>query len=169
MIRAALTPIAAAALMLALAAPSFASPTAGGDIGVGISLGEPTGLSAKAWLDQQHALDFAASWSFEDDRIALYGDYLFHFWDALGPKAKHSAFRLPLYIGIGGKISLGSGGKGHFDKDDNVGLGVRVPLGVTMVFTEAPFDIFLEITPGILLVPKSSFDFDAALGARFYF
>ena len=169
MARVALTPFLAISLLLASAAPAAAGPTTGGDIGVGIALGDPTGLSAKVWLDRTHALDFAASWSFEDDRLDLYGDYLFHFWGALGPGAKHRAFNLPLYAGIGTKLSVGGGGKGHFTDDDSAGLGLRVPFGVTMVFTEAPFDIFLEIAPGILLMPKSAFDLDAALGTRFYF
>ncbi len=169
MARAALMPAVALALLLSSTAPASAGPTAGGDIGIGIALGDPTGLSAKVWLDRSHALDFAASWSFEDDRLALYGDYLFHFWGALGPRAKHRAFDLPVYAGIGAKLSLGGKGTGHFKDHDSAGLGMRVPLGVTMVFTEAPFDIFLEIAPGILLAPKTAFDLDAALGTRFYF
>lgn len=32
--------------------------------GMGIILGEPTGLSAKAWTSNDNAFDFALAWSF---------------------------------------------------------------------------------------------------------
>lgn len=150
-------------------APAFAAPSAGGPVGVGISLGDPTGLSAKAWLNAQNALDFAASWSFEDERFAIYTDYLFHFWGGMPKEVRRRAWEVPLYAGVGGKVSLGKGGRGRFDGEDGVGVGVRVPLGISMIFRDAPFDIFVEVAPGLLIVPETAFDLDGALGGRFYF
>ena len=48
-------------------------------LGLGIILGEPTGISFKSWLSTTTAFDMAAAWSFVDeDALHLHGDYLVH-------------------------------------------------------------------------------------------
>jgi hypothetical protein len=42
-------------------------PTAGRDFGLGVVIGDPTGLSGEKWLGQRTALDFSAAWSLESD------------------------------------------------------------------------------------------------------
>jgi hypothetical protein len=47
--------------------------------GLGIILGEPTGISAKYWTGSTTALDFGLGYSFEkNSRMHLHADYLFH-------------------------------------------------------------------------------------------
>jgi len=125
-------------------------------IGIGIILGEPTGISAKYWTHSTGAFDGAAAWSFIDEgAFHIHVDYLLHNFDLI----KVPEGRLPFYYGIGGRIKA--------SKDARI--GARVPLGLAYLFNNAPVDIFLEIVPLLDLVPKTSFTINAAIGARYYF
>lgn len=122
-------------------------------------LGEPTGISAKAWLTEIHAVDAAAAWSVHRDGFfQVHADVLLHDYDVVDVQEVRG--RIPLSYGVGGRVVLG--------KHDEW-VGVRFPLGVSYLFPTAPFDVFLEIVPILDLLPETDFDLDAAIGARFYF
>jgi hypothetical protein len=55
----------------------MAGTASGGQgIGLGVILGEPTGVSFKAWIDNRTAIDAAAAWSFsENDSFQFHTDY----------------------------------------------------------------------------------------------
>jgi hypothetical protein len=144
--------------VLACAVPMAlpAQPSGGGRLGLGVMLGEPTGLSAKVWLGGISAVDGGVAWSFvHNPAVSVHVDYLFHFFDVIPVKEG----RLPLYVGIGGVLSASQ------DPD----LGVRIPVGVTYLFASAPLDLFLEVAPILLLFPATTFDFSGGVGIRFYF
>jgi hypothetical protein len=46
---------------------------------------------------------------------------------------------------------------------------MRFVLGLEYQFATAPFDIFLEIAPGIRVIPNTSGYVSSGLGARFFF
>ena len=48
-------------------------------------------------------------------------------------------------------------------------FGIRVPLGVTYLFEEAPFDVFFELVPVLDLSPDVDLDINVAVGLRYYF
>ncbi len=124
--------------------------------GAGIILGEPTGLSAKLWVGERAAVDAAVAWSFQGDgAFYLHASYLYHFFN-LQPNLPEA---LSAYIGAGGKIV--------FRKDTE--LGLRVPVGLSYMFKEAPVEAFLEVAPGILLVPGTDADIGGGIGIRYYF
>ena len=124
--------------------------------GLGIILGEPTGLSAKLWTGSSNAFDFAAAWSFKGDgHMLLQADYVWHSFNLI----KVSSGMLPLYYGIGGRVILA---------DDPL-LGVRIPIGLNYQFDTAPIDIFAEIVPILDLIPSTDFDLGGGLGVRFWF
>lgn len=124
--------------------------------GLGIVLGEPTGISAKLWLDQKSAIDAAAAWTFYPaGAFYIHADYLYHFYD-LFPVTKGA---LPLYIGVGGSVTL----------EPVPRIGVRVPIGIDYLFQNAPIDIFLEVAPGISLYPATQFEAGGGIGIRFNF
>jgi len=54
------------------------------------------------------------------------------------------------------------------DNADDV-LGVRIPVGLAYEFANHPFDIFVEIVPILDITPDTDFDFEGAIGARYYF
>lgn len=130
--------------------------------GLGIIMGEPTGLSAKLWTGSSTAIDGALAWSFGSfgtfgSQGALYAhaDYLFHNFNLI----RVEKGRLPVYYGIGASVVLAN----------SAGVGVRIPVGLEYLFANAPFDIFLEVVPMLALVPSTSFGVNAGLGARYFF
>jgi hypothetical protein len=131
--------------------------------GLGVILGEPTGLSLKYWLGKEHAIDGAVAWSYsENDSLQLHTDYLVHNYDVFNTD------ELPFYCGLGARLK--------FKEDDGRGrnehhaiFGIRIPLGVTYVFDDAPVDLFFELVPVLDLAPDVELDINAAIGLRIYF
>jgi hypothetical protein len=105
------------------------------------------------------AIDGALAWSFgafgERSAVYLHADYLFHNFNLI--KVEKGQF--PVYCGIGVRAMLAS----------NVGVGVRVPVGLEYILANAPFDIFLEVVPVLDVVPSTSFWVNAGLGVRYFF
>ena len=137
---------------------SSAAAAEGGPFGLGIILGEPTGLGGKLFLTKKNAIDGAVAWSLEGDNdFHIHGDYLYHSYNLIIVDGAE----LPLHFGVGGRIKF------RENHDDEV--GIRFPVGLNYIFDTAPFDVFLEIVPILNLAPDSDFDLNAALGGRFYF
>lgn len=138
-------------------------------LGLGVCLGEPAGITAKYWFNKMNALDMALGYGFFPHKgVSFYADYLFNLHTPI--KSGRMPFDLIFYAGVGGK--LGHWQHKHNGEDDGgVAIGVRVPFGLTMVFTKAPFDAFLEITPSLAFGAPDPvwFDFDACIGGRYYF
>lgn len=161
------------AIALSLALSHSASANTPGPFGLGIVIGEPTGLSAKLWLDQKHALDFGLSFSF-DDYFLIFSDYLFHFPGAFGRSSKFVTELTP-YVGIGGVLAFANDRHAHHDRHlygherDSLGLGVRVPVGIEWIPSSAPLGVFVELVPGIAIAPATDAFFEGGIGVRYYF
>lgn len=129
-------------------------------LGIGIIAGEPTGLSFKTWLDNKSAVDAGLGWSFvKEGSLHIHADYLYHFGGI-----DISSGNLPFYIGVGGRIKI----KNNENKDSESKLGIRVPVGLTYIPSDPPIDLFIEVVPVLDLTPKSSLEFNAAIGIRYY-
>jgi hypothetical protein len=131
--------------------------------GLGVIIGEPTGISAKLWTSQTNALDFGLGWSAFDNgrnnggsRVHFHMDYLWHSFNAI-----HSSERFPIYYGFGGRFNSGGFNEGSF--------AIRGVLGIAWLPKSTPLDIFLEVVPSLELTPASGFAMDAAIGARYFF
>jgi hypothetical protein len=123
--------------------------------GAGVVFGEPTGLSAKYWLDSKRAIDGGLAWSFHKKGfLHVHADLLWHF-----PEVIRTSVRLPLYAGIGGRIRF----------DDPVHAGVRIPVGIAWWVDGAPIDVFLEIVPILDLTPATEFELNGGIGVRYFF
>lgn len=149
-------------LMMILAKPITAQDHG---FGLGLILGEPTGISAKLWTSGDNAFDFALAWSFNnyhhnnnydnDGNILFQADYVWHFFKLMPvPSGK-----LPLYIGIGARVVLAN------DPD----FGIRIPIGIDYLFADAPIDIFLELVPILDLTPETDFGVGGGIGIRYWF
>ncbi|GAB4289307.1 MAG: hypothetical protein Kow0098_07210 [Ignavibacteriaceae bacterium] len=125
--------------------------------GLGIILGEPTGLSAKYWTTSINAFDFGLGYSFspKNSRFHFHIDYLFH-TQLSGVEEK-----LLLHYGPGARIKT--------REDDDANLGVRGVIGITWIPRNAPVDLFIEIAPILNLIPGTTFSINGGFGARFYF
>jgi hypothetical protein len=136
-------------------------------LGIGLILGEPTGLSVKYWLDEEHAVDGGVAWSFWDgDGFQLHSDFLWHNFDLLDDPGGVDG-KLPVYLGVGARLKFRDDEGRHHDDNDTV-FGIRVPLGVSYLFDGKPIDLFAEIAPILDLTPDIELNFSLALGVRFY-
>jgi hypothetical protein len=155
-------------LTLCLFHPFAVSTAQERPFGLGVIIGEPTGISAKLWTSPTNAFDFGLGWSvagnkFDNEgasngesRIHFHMDYLWHAFDAI-----KSEERFPIYYGIGGRINTGGG--------YNTSVAVRGVIGIAWMPRETPIDIFVELAPSLQLSPSTGFAIDAGLGARYYF
>ena len=136
--------------------------------GLGIILGEPTGVSAKLWTSKINAFDFGLGVSVGGDRISYEGhydngsrvhfhmDYLWHSFNAIS-----STERFPLYYGIGGRFNSGGGYDGS--------LGIRGVFGIAWFPHSTPIDVFFELVPVFQVTPLTGLGIDAGLGIRYFF
>jgi len=128
------------------------------NFGVGVILGEPTGLSGKYWISPERAFDAALAYSFLDDNksFAFHADYLYHLNGIID---RH--YKMPLYYGFGVRFRLRENKQNSF--------GVRGVIGLIVYLREAPVDIFFEVAPVFRLLPDTNIDFDIGIGARYFF
>jgi hypothetical protein len=139
-----------------------------GQFGLGVMVGEPTGISAKLWVSNTTAIDFGIGWSlgvFVSDtdyngngRSHLHFDYLINAYNLFGDTDQY-----PLYCGVG--VSYNMGGK-----HDNL-LAMRFVGGFAWMPNETPLDFFIEmaLVPTFNFSSQSEFTIDAGLGVRYYF
>ena len=130
----------------------------GEGFGLGIMVGEPTGVNFKAWTNERNAFVGGAAWSFtHNGSFAFHLDYLFHKFDWISVEEG----RLPVYFGVGGRLKLA-------DEGDDL-IGARFPIGLNYLLADAPLDFFVEVVPILDLTPETDFELNAALGGRFFF
>lgn len=125
-------------------------------VGVGALLGEPLGASFKTWLSEQTAIDAGVGYAnYDDGGVQLHGDYLWHNFDLLSA----GSGRLPVYYGLGARVKFA----------DDTHVGFRGPIGVSYMLDTAPVDIFAEVAPILDFTPNWRVEWNAAIGARYWF
>ncbi|MEQ1665946.1 MAG: hypothetical protein ABL927_11275 [Bdellovibrionales bacterium] len=132
-------------------------------IGLGIVVGDPTGISANYFLDNAHSIDAALAWS-DSFTFHLHGDYLLH-------KPRYFFVEnkpIGLYYGIGARLRSRKSSKFASD-EDGIELGARAPVGLKYVFFDPRIEIFGELSAVFDVMPKTALDFDIGVGARYYF
>ena len=162
-------PLALAAL-LALAAPALADGDDArgadkGTFGLGIILGEPTGVSAKLYLSDDRAIQAAAGSAFLGGGLELDADYLLHPYIL----QTRDSFVLPVYVGPGVRvIDYNDGRSSSF-----FALGVRAVGGLLFDFKAVPLDAFVEAGPVLEYQFKDgaglAIKLHAGAGVRYYF
>ncbi|MCA9787426.1 MAG: DUF3996 domain-containing protein [Candidatus Cloacimonetes bacterium] len=141
-------------------------------LGVGLILGEPSGISIKKWITNDRAFDAAAAWSMsEHERFQFHADYLIHKFGWFNPGVQPG--KLPFYYGIGGRIRLANDNYRYWHDEryhsDRTSIGVRVPFGIEYLAASAPLEFFLEIVPVLDLAPDTHVGVNGAIGFRYYF
>lgn len=167
-------PALALALGLALS-PLSAQAAKGGPFGLGIILGEPTGITAKYNMDRTYAVDGGISFNF-DQWFMLYADYLHHWPGVMGSQNAFVANLTP-YVGFGGLIVMSNRDEYETRKyryytstsSSKTAVGFRIPLGLEWRAPTFPLGVFLELVPGMTIIPGTSGFFQGGIGARFYF
>jgi len=125
--------------------------------GVGVILGEPTGLSFKQWVGDHTAIDAAAAWSFGDESaFHVHLDYLIH----TEGRADPDIGRVFFYFGIGGRLRA---------EEDEGRIGARIPVGLDYEFDGSPIEVFFEIAPILDLTPETELRVNGGFGVRYFF
>ena len=142
---------------VALAGAAVAAPR-NSAVGLGVFLGEPTGLSLGIDLNASNWLDFKAAWSFQQEsfNIILQGNYELGFPGALVIEGQD----IVPFVGIGAEAVVG---------ESMPKLGLRIPFGLDYRFAKAPLELFLEFGVGIYLFPETKFLGSGGLGLRYRF
>lgn len=170
----------AAAMLLAVAAPSARATEVGYSrkFGLGVMVGDPTGLSAKLWVGQTNALDFGLGlWAgvngdcyIDNSGQRVCGDFGNHngtfnmdyLWQS---NIIRGSAQLDWHVGAGGRMVWWTG-----CQSDCIAVSARAPIGLDLMFTNPGFlEIFFELAPSFWLVPDITFGIEGGLGIRFYF
>lgn len=132
---------------------------------LGIVVGAPSGITWKYALNSRNAVDGGLAFSW-DHYFLLYSDYLWVVPGLAGP--------LIPYLGVGGVLFVATNevtySSRYFPSSrSSAGLGFRIPLGLEWRMPEPRFAFFLELAPGIGLLPESFGFLQGGLGARYSF
>ncbi|AWV90130.1 hypothetical protein [Bradymonas sediminis] len=183
--------LAALTLVLGMSNYAQAGGPMGRTLGVGLALGNPTSFTGKYHVSDSEAIDVhlglfhSYGRSYWGNSLFLGGDYLFDLWTFV----ENGSITVPFYAGPGLGLLFDTrdyrdcrysdrfrcGDYGYYD----FGFGPRMPIGVGIEFNNAPFELFLEMTPSMMILVRDanygdrvSVRFDIpnfALIARFYF
>jgi hypothetical protein len=136
---------------------------ASADTGIGIIVGDPTGVSLL--FNERIAMGLA--WDLSN-HLHVHGDY----W------LMHSRLEgeLDWYLGVGAKLLVFNDGSSRGpswnssdeENEDSIGVGVRIPIGLQWYATPE-LEIFGEIVPGMFIIPSTDFDIDLGIGIRYHF
>jgi len=125
----------------------------GQDLGLGVALGQPMGLTAKYWTTSTTAVDAFMGYHFNSN-FDVHADYLWHSFSSFNVDSG----RLPLYAGVGARVNLGN----------NSDFGMRVPFGASYLFASDPLELFVEISPVFKLLTDLGVSVDGQVGIRLY-
>lgn len=147
---------AARIVLLAALVWSVPARADSGSFGLGLILGQPTGVTGAYQLSDNTMIDGALGLGWVDDR-----DFYLHveFDYFLPTLVRGNSVELSAYLGIGG----------FFVAHHDPGIGARAPFGLSLDFTSVPLQIFLEASLLFLVVPDVDLDVRGALGFRYYF
>jgi hypothetical protein len=147
--------------------------------GIGLELGEPSGINGKYFVGPSTAIDFGVGYIYRHyyyergEGLHLYADLLFH------PVvlARNPTFELPLYVGPGLRYWDFAWCDGNNCTFRGSAIGVRVPVGLSFDFNNVPLDIFIQLVPTIDFVSgpyydrfdrRNHFGVDFSAGIRFW-
>ena len=141
-------------------------PAEKGTFGVGLILGEPTGICAKLYLQDDQAIQAAAGSAFIGGGLQLHADYVFHPWILQDARLVRAARLLRARRALHPV-------RRRARRDSHFAIGLRGVVGLLFDFKEVPLDVFVEVA-GVL-----EYDFkdgegvglalNAGAGVRYYF
>ena len=155
----------AAVLVLASTTPARAE-TEKGVFGIGLIIGEPTGVSAKYYIGDDMAVDFAVGATFIGRGLQVHSDFLFHPFILQNTET----FVFPFYAGAGLRIQRRDPGD---TTERHTRVGIRGVAGGLLDFREIPIDVFFEAALigdyRTLDDDQLGFDVNVSAGVRYYF
>jgi hypothetical protein len=173
---AAAVPGRAAALLVVPEAVAAAPATTGG-FGLGLQLGSPSAITLKfaGAHESGFALGVGAGFGYGNTfrtSLWLQADYLIH----LATLIDSDGVDLGVYGGpgvfasvFGANYGFGYAGNAWYDNVDSVGVGVRLPIGLSLAFDTFPLELYAQFDPAIGVFPAVGFGLGGSVGFRVYF
>src|SRR5688500_12399440 len=156
------------------AAPAAVRVDSAGMFDAGFQVGNTcTGASAKIWFGQDLAMQFSAGEGPLGNNVRFQLDLLYTFYRFDGEDSDGRVlYSMPFYMGVGAQAGIFFK---HPWPDDRTDLGVRVPIGMSVVIPDNPVAIFFEVAPDVAIYDDATdseravFYIDGAIGLRYYF
>jgi hypothetical protein len=130
------------------------------DFGLGLFLGEPTGVDLKIGLDHRSDLDIVLGFTTLDSGRNGYG----HLTYLVTPLvAQGDAVSIPLRLGVGAAL---------YGPGDNLSFAVRAPFELGLRLRRSPLEFYGEIALALVFVDPANdvfLDVQGGLGFRVYF
>jgi len=131
------------------------------DFGLGLFLGEPTGLDFKIGLGGRSGLDILLGFTsirsaFDNGRVG-YGHVTYLVTPLV---AQGNAVTVPLRLGIGAAL---------FGPSDDLGVAIRAPVELGLRLRRTPLEFYGELAFVVVLVDDVHSDIQGGVGFRLYF
>ena len=128
-----------------------------GDAGAGITLGNPTGLSAKYWTGENTAVAGTIGYQISGiNHLLLNADFLWHPWsfDSEGDLVR-------IFLGPGAGLGFLS----------DISVSIRTAAGASYMFSGLPLEAHVELNPALQLIGPGDLKvyLGGYLGVRWYF
>jgi len=163
-----------ATLLVAAARPAHATEVGySRTFGLGLALGDPTGIVAKLWLSNTNALDFGFGFQHygwrrcDEFNNCGYGyrDYSFNVDYLWQSNLVKGPVQVDWHVGLGGRAYFWAA----YRYEHDVNLAARAPIGLDMMFRNPSFlELYFEVAPALLLLPLELI-LEGGMGIRFYF
>jgi hypothetical protein len=141
----------------------LAAPAARADVGIGLFLGQPTGLDLKIGTSPRAGVDIVLG--FHDCCGEHEGGDYAHLTYLVTPfVGRGTSVLVPLRIGVGLALLDDGSDLGH-----NLHAGVRAPLELGLRFRSVPLEIYGEISALLVFQHNPFLDLDGGVGLRLYF
>jgi hypothetical protein len=131
------------------------------DFGLGLFLGDPTGLDLKIGLDNRSSLDIVLGFDTFQDGRGSYGHVTYLVTPLV---AQGSSVTVPLRLGIGGAL---------YGTSNDIDFAVRAPFEVALRLRRAPLEFYGELALAFTLFDPHDdnlrIDVQGGVGFRVYF
>jgi uncharacterized coiled-coil DUF342 family protein len=128
-----------------------------GNFEIGGVAGMPSGINARWWIVDIFGIDFTLGSTIRRDFVFTF-DFLFEHVTLFRSNDLHLRF----FYGAGGLF-------GYDYRDKEIFSNVRIPVGLSMPFTQYPFTLSLFAAPALIITPKIGFDVNWGIAARYNF
>jgi hypothetical protein len=123
------------------------------EIGLGIILGEPSGLNGQFFWNEHSSVGVTVAWSLRDWFFAS-GDYQME--NRLGDSPPEWRW----FWGLGGYIGAPA--------DEGGRLGARIPLGIKYKIPKSVVDVWGEVVPALQIIPDTKAQIQGGIGLTFW-
>ena len=142
-------------VVFGLVAAARATP-ARADVGLGVFLGEPTGIDLKVGLGNRSGLDLVLGFTRLSSNADGYGHVTYLVTPFIG---QGDAVTVPLRVGIGGAV---------FGTRNDLEVAIRAPLEIGVRLRRSPLEFYGEIALAFVFVdPASDLELDVQGGGGF--